>query len=112
MIIFGSSRTFSKKRRRRYATPVVCVGQTCSFAAYYLGIRVAPQWVAFTQLGIIWLGAGFRAAVSPNILVATDRPLGEHWLGINTKTLYDSPLVTVETLDHVPKAPGSLKLIH
>lgn len=79
-------------------TLLVCGGLSVSYVVFYLGIRVAPWWVALGSLAIIWFAAGFRASSVRNKLTASHKDLGEHWLGIFRDTAYDSLEATVSLI--------------
>ena len=44
---------------REIMTACVCTGLVGSYVVYYLGVRVAQWWAAFSDLAIIWISAGF-----------------------------------------------------
>lgn len=85
------------RRRRNYLTSLSTVGLIGSYVVWYLSLRVAPWWVALSNLGIIWLAAAYRAVVSQNFLTATKEDVGddEHWIGLFRNTVSESLLATV-----------------
>lgn len=85
------------RRRRNYLTSLSTVGLLGSYVVWYLSLRVAPWWVALSNLGVIWLAAAYRAVVSQNFLTATKEDVGrdEHWIGLFRNTVSESLLATV-----------------
>jgi hypothetical protein len=86
-IAIPSSFTASSRRKKELLTSAFTVSLVGSYVTYYLGLRAAPWWVGLGHVALIWLAAGYRATVTKNTLVATDRKLGEHWLGMFDDTL-------------------------
>ena len=101
--------TNDRKRWREPATFFTCITLTGSYVVYYLGIRVAPWWVAFANLVIIWLAAALRASVIKGFLHANGADLGEHWLGIFRDDLAESLLETVAITEKNIKARTTQK---
>ena len=87
-------------KKRQVITSLVSVSLMGSYVIYYLGVRVAVWWVAFGELLITWLTAVFRACFIRGFLMAKDRELGEHWLGIFRDDLSESLLATVANMEH------------
>jgi hypothetical protein len=86
-----------EKLWRSLMTTILTVGLVGSYVVYYLSMRVAPWWVSFSSLGLIWFGALYRAIASPNTIAASSNDVGsdEHWIGLFRDTLGESILATV-----------------
>ena len=97
-----------RQARRQMMTLVLCLGLVLSFVVFYLGVRVAQWWVALGSLTIIWLSAGLRSLVIRSFLMANDKPLGEHWLGIFEDNIYNSLLATVDAMQVVARQARDL----
>ena len=95
---FEPSQQPRRQARRQAITLALCLGLVISFIVFYLGVRVAQWWVALGSLTIIWLSAGLRSLVIRSFLVANNRTLDEHWLGIFEDNIYNSLLATVDTM--------------
>ena len=99
--VIGSPTVFSpaEKKRRESTTTFLCVGLVGSYVVFYLGLRVAQWWVAFSNLAVLWMMAGYRAILIENPLVPSNLPLEEHWLGVFRDNLYDSLMATVAVME-------------
>jgi hypothetical protein len=89
--------TPSENFSRSLITTLVAMCLVGSYVLYYLSVRGAPWWLSLSSLGVIWSGAVYRAAASPNTIVASGDDLGsdEHWIGLFRHTLSDSILATM-----------------
>jgi len=87
-----------ERSRREIMTCVVCIALVGSYVIYYLSIRVAPWWVALSSLGVIWIGAAYRATASPNSIVAVSDHMdsSEYWIGIFEPTLSETLLKMIK----------------
>ena len=100
-MLFSSSPRTSTQHEisvRSLFTSAVTFSIIASYVVFYLALRVAPWWTAFSVLGTIWLGAAYRASFNQNFLVATADGTGprEHWIGMFRNTGAESLLATLE----------------
>ncbi|KAK1833705.1 hypothetical protein QBC39DRAFT_380561 [Podospora conica] len=90
---------------RKMQTTVLTGLLTLGYVFFYLGMRVAPWWVPFSTVIIIWVGAAYRASTVRKHFVATGGEAdGEHWIGLFRENASASVL---NTLENSGPRPGS-----
>lgn len=91
-----------ERLRRVHLTFLSTIGVIGSYVVWYLSLRVAPWWVALGNLGVIWLGATYRAVVAQNFLTADEKGVenDEHWIGMFRNTVSESLVATLQGAEH------------
>lgn len=77
--------------RARDVKVAVCgLGLVGCYVIYYLGIRVAPWWVALNNMVVLWLAAAYRAFTTQSTYQESETQTAESWTAIPGNTVSDT----------------------